>query len=97
MKAIDAKSIKISELLDELTDRTPESLFVTNLNILDANSIVMNGRARDYGSVSEFALLLRQTEHFDSVRINSITANPTVSETYTDYGFSMSIIIKADY
>ena len=94
--AIDSKSINVSGYLDDLTARAPESLFITNINLIDSGNLVMNGRARDYESVSEYALMLRETGKYDSVRINSITANQTVLANHSDYGFSMSIIIKAD-
>ena len=95
LDAIDTKSVDVSELLDDLAAKAPESLFITNLNIIDADSLVMSGRARDYDSVSEYALLLRETDKYDSVRINSINVNQTVAVTHSDYGFSMTIILKA--
>ena len=94
---IDAQNLRTAKLLEELTAVAPESLFVVNFNMVDANNAVMSGRARDYRSISDFALLLRETEKYDSVRINSITANQSVSDAYTDYGFSMTIIAKAGF
>ncbi|MCL2059573.1 MAG: PilN domain-containing protein [Oscillospiraceae bacterium] len=89
--AIDARSVRASELLDELTTQAPESLFVINFSMADANSAALSGRARDYGSVSEFASTLRQTGLYDSVRINSISANESVSDARNDYSFTMTI------
>ena len=95
--AVDRSSAKASELLDDLASRMPENLFVTNFNMPDANNVVLTGRSKDFADVSEFALLLRETGKYDSVRINTVTANQTASETVSDYGFSLTVIIKAGY
>ena len=94
--AIDANSAKASGLLEDITAQLPEGLFITGFNMPDAYNLIMNGRSRDYEGVSDFALLLRRTGSFDSVRINSITANQTASELISDYGFSMTIIVKGN-
>ena len=94
MDAIDKGSAKASEVLGDLAARMPESLFITNFNMPDAYNVVLTGRSKDLESVSEFALLLRETGKYDGVRINSVTANQTASEAVADYGFSLAVIIK---
>jgi len=94
IKTIDANSADVSGLLDDLTAQMPEGLFITNLNMLDPANVVMSGRARVYDSISEFALLLRQTGKYESVRINAITANQTASDLISDYGFTMTLILS---
>ena len=96
LDAIDAKSVDVTGILDDLTAQAPEGLFAINLNIIDAGNIALSGRARDYQSISEYALRLRKTDKYDSVRINSIAASQTLSEAHFDYSFSMTIITKAD-
>jgi Tfp pilus assembly PilM family ATPase/Tfp pilus assembly protein PilN len=96
LDAVEANGANASELLDSLAAQAPESLFVTNFNMSDAVNAVMNGRARDYESISEFALSLRRTGKYDSVRINSIAANQTASDIANDYSFTMTVVLKGD-
>jgi type IV pilus assembly protein PilM len=91
LDAMDAKSAHVSGFLDEFTALAPESLFIVNFNVLDADNIVMSGRAKHYDSIPEYALSLRQTGKYESVRINAISAVQTVSDTASDDGVTMTI------
>jgi len=91
---IDGSSARASEIIGDLAAQAPDNLFIVNFTMTDAENVVMNGRSKDYDSVTEFASFLRRTEKYESVRINSVTVNQTASDSVTDYGFTMSVTIK---
>ncbi|MDR1060745.1 MAG: pilus assembly protein PilM [Clostridiales bacterium] len=77
--------------LEALTREAPEDLFVVSLNMLSASEIALTGKSKDYGSIANFALLLRESGEYGSVSINSISANRLSSDEIADYGFTMTL------
>ena len=94
INAIDTGGARASEILEDLTASAPENLFAVNLNVQDTDSFVVSGRSKDYESISQFALKLRQSGKYDGVRINSITANQTASDIPVDYSFILTIAAR---
>ncbi|MDR1440112.1 MAG: PilN domain-containing protein [Clostridiales bacterium] len=80
-----------ADILDALTREAPEDLFIVSLGIVNSNEVILTGKSKDYGSVANFALLLRESGAYGSVSINSITANRPATDEIADYGFTMTL------
>jgi Tfp pilus assembly PilM family ATPase len=89
--AMESAGVRASDVLGVLSASAPENLFVVNCSIMNASEIMLAGKSKDYGSIADFALLIRENGAYGSVAINSITANRSTSEDIVDYGFTMTL------
>ncbi|MCL2164781.1 MAG: PilN domain-containing protein [Oscillospiraceae bacterium] len=95
IEEIENSGVQLSESLISLSERAPDDLFVSNLSVVNKNEIVLTGKSKAFGGVSWFALKLRESGEFESVRINSVVSNSTSAGDVIDYTFSLTLTMRA--
>ena len=91
IETIDKQNGSTAQVLDAISADAPENLFAMHMSILNGQELILTGKSKDYDSVANFALLLRENGAFSSILINSITANRTTAEDVLDYGLSITL------
>ncbi|WP_352420010.1 PilN domain-containing protein [Proteiniborus sp.] len=84
---IDSQDIINEYLLDAITSRVPENVFLKSM-IFNYNLISIEGTAKDKKSISDFQYRLAEIEYFNDVFI------PAISFEKDYYNFSINIIPK---
>ncbi len=85
---IEARDIISKELLDFITEKMPEDLFLTYLDI-NRDGILLNGRSKDKLSVAKFEKGLEDLDDLEDIFITGIS-----EEDQGGYNFTIDITLK---